>query len=437
MDLFILLIGIIALMLAIYKGYNIVIVVPVIVFLVILFSNEISDIARYVEIYFMAIFSFFTTNVILFYLGVLLGAMISETGLALKMANTLISTLGEKNAVIALILLINMMMLGGISGFIIIFTIYPIAIKVFTELKIPKRFIFGLIGVAMATYMIGAFPGSLQVQNIIPTSFLDSSIYAGFGLGMILTLYLFITGTIYLLWRIHKALEKDQISLKRRQNNLIHYKDFMVFLPLFIVLLMNLFLSLFLLPIWLKENHQITLIAINLSLLVGIITTIIMKEKSIDHYKKTFWSSFKMALKPLMFVGTTFAFGSVISAMPFISTIKDPLLTLNPYISLPLSVALFAGISGSATGGLSIAFPFLGDAFITKLGVESINQSTLHRLAVMSSVTIDTLPTNGTTLTMLKVTNLSYKEIYFDYFMITVLNTSIATVLGIILVIST
>ncbi|MFP4286394.1 MAG: hypothetical protein ACLFRI_01735 [Candidatus Izemoplasmataceae bacterium] len=437
MDLLILMGGIILLMVAIYKGKNIILVVPMILLLVIFLSGELHGFFNYLSIYVQAMLAFFSANALLFFLGVLLGAFISETQLALNMANTLINALGERYAVVALILLINIMMLGGISGFIIIFTIYPIALKVFNELNIPKRFIFGLIGVAMATYMIGAFPGSLQVQNIIPTMVLDSSIYSGFTLGLVLTVYLFITGTTYLMWRIHSVLKKEGITLKRRSLHRVKPKEFLVFLPLFIVLTLNLILSLFILPIVLKSNHQITLTAINISLMFGVLTTWLMRVKPLTNYKQIVYSSFLLALKPLLFVGTTFAFGSVISAMPFISTIKAPLLELNPYIALPLTVALFAGISGSATGGLSIAFPFLGDAFIQQINTLNINQSLLHRLAVMSSVTIDTLPTNGTTLTMLKVTNLTYKAIYFDYFMITVLNTSIATVLGMLLVINT
>jgi H+/gluconate symporter-like permease len=435
MDLLSLLLGIIALMIAIYKGKNIVIVVPIILFCVIVLSNEWQNFIDYGTIYILALFQFFRSNLILFYLGVLFGTIISETGLARKMAMVLIQFLGEKYAVIALILLVNIMMLGGISGFIIIFTIYPIALNVFNALKIPKRFIFGLIGVAMATYMIGAFPGSLQVQNIIPTMALDSTIYSGFFLGLILTIYLFITGTFYLMWRIKPHLSTANSANEFLESKILKSKDFLVFSPLFVVLLVNLILSLWILPSLIDESHSLTLTAINISLTIGIIITYLMKEKRIDDLKKPLVASLKMALKPLLFVGTTFAFGSVISAMPFIATIKTPILSLTPYISLPLTVALFAGISGSATGGLSIAFPFLGDGFIEAITVNQVDQNLLHRLAVMSSVTIDTLPTNGTTLTMLNVTKLTYKEIYLDYFLITVLNTTIATLIGIILVI--
>ena len=417
-------------MFLIYKGKNIIFVVPLVLLGIIVLTGQIRLVFEYSSLYIVGMGEFILTNAILFFLGVLFGGVISATGLAEQMAQYLIETLGEKRVVLALILLTNAMMLGGISGFIIIFTVFPIANHAFTVMNIPKRFMFGLIGVAMATYMIGAFPGALQVQNILPIAHLSSSIFSGWWMGIPLTMYLFLTGYWYLMWRIRRA---PDIGTEKTISFTSKYRSgWILFLPLIVVFMANILFSLAVFPRFQLTNHQQTLYAINSALTIGIILTLIFSKTKVPLKNVIFKSAF-IASKPLLFVGTTVGFGLVISQMPFLEGVKGFLLELSPLHSLPLTVAMFAAISGSATGGVAIAFPFLGQSFLDRVAADAISHDTLHRLAVLASVTIDTLPTNGTTMTMLKVTNLSYRAVYLDYFVITVLNTSIALGLGVLL----
>ena len=434
MDVIIFIIGLILLMFGIYKGRNIVIIVPIVLIAIIVLTGDIQQLFVYGRAYLKAMLDFSLANGLIFYLGVLFGAYISATQLASSMAKFLIHTLGEKRVILALILLVNVMMLGGISGFIIIFTIYPIALQVFNTLNIPKRFIFGLIGVSMATYLIGSTPGSLQIQNIIPTMYLESNLFSGYQVGIILTIYLFITGYFYLMMRIKQSMQQEEaVKEKSIEVTEANHNKWVIFLPLVIVFVANLGFTLFVFPHVDLSNHQRIVYALNSSLILGIITTFLISKTKVDH-KALWWRSFLTALKPLLFVGTTVGFGTVISLMPMVQAFRQPLVDLNPLYGLPLAVAIFAGISGSATGGLSIAFPFLGNDLILQAERYGLSHDVLHRIAVMSSLTLDTLPTNGTTMTMLKVTGLTYKSIYFDYFVLTVLNTTIATSLGIFLI---
>ncbi|MFU8786850.1 MAG: GntP family permease [Candidatus Izemoplasmataceae bacterium] len=433
MNLIIFMLGIVLLMIGIFKGKNIVIIVPIVLIAIIVLTGDITRLPSYSKTYITAMIDFSISNALIFYLGVLFGAYISATGLSRSMAQIMIQLLGEKRVILSLILLVNVMMLGGISGFIIIFTIYPIAHQVFTQLHIPKRFIFGLIGVGMATYLIGSMPGALQIQNIIPTMFLESNLFSGYKIGIVLTIYLFVTGYLYLNTRIKHAMKKEiskETVIETLEPNI---NKWLVFMPLLIVFVANLLFTLFLFPQFELSNHQRIVYALNSSLVLGVISTFIITNVKVNH-KHILRSSMMIALKPLLFVGTTVGFGTVISLMPLVQDFKAPLIALNPLYGLPLTVAIFAAISGSATGGLSITFPFLGPDLLMQAEAFGLSHDTLHRLAVMSSVTLDTLPTNGTTMTMLKVTGLTYKSIYLDYFILTVLNTTIATLIGILLI---
>lgn len=248
-----------------------------------------------------------------------------------------------------------------------------------------------------------------------------------------MSVYLFISGQSYLNWRIRQVgmtppLNQEVLSLQHEEN-----RPRGLLLPLVVILVGNFMLTRFFMPhLPIPPSNQ-PLYALNIALFLGILTLIGLSRQPLKH-RHIFKASFKTILKPLMFVGTTVGFGSALSYFPALASTQATLLAMNPIIGVPLTVMAFAAISGSATGGLSIAYPFLGEGLLTQISTYAVAPETVHRLSVMASVTLDTLPTNGTTMTILKVTGLDYRSIYLDYFILTVLNTSIALALAIVLV---
>ena len=69
-----------------------------------------------------------------------------------------------------------------------------------------------------------------------------------------------------------------------------------------------------------------------------------------------------------------------------------------------------------------------------RLAVEQgIDPELLHRVAVLSSGTLDSLPHNGTVLTVLQVSGLTHRESYFDMVMTVIVGVVISFVAVIIL----
>ncbi|TVP95569.1 MAG: GntP family permease [Acholeplasmatales bacterium] len=424
--------GLMILMVLIYTGHSLIIWVPVVLFGMLVLSGEGRGLLVYAKAYLSGMATFITTNALLFYLGVLMGAYTAQSGLARALAEQLIAWLGTKRTVLALVLLVSVLTFGGISGFVVIFTVYPVIDQAFYRLGIPKRFVFGIIAVGMASHMIGAMPGTLQIQNIIPTATLHTDLYAGWRLGLIMSAYLFISGQSYLQWRIRQSTPQPDAVETVLPPQPASERPRGLFLPLGVILVGNFLVSRYGMVHVPIATASRTLYALNIALVLGILTLIILSRKPLDHID-ILKASAKTTLKPLLFVGTTVGFGSALSLLPALAGTQQTLLAMNPLVGLPLTVAVFAGISGSATGGLSIAYPFLGEGLLLKIDSMGVAPEVLHRLSVMASVTLDTLPTNGTTMTMLKVTGLDYRAIYRDYFVLTVLNTSIALMLAITL----
>src|SRR5204863_1525039 len=95
----------------------------------------------------------------------------------------------------------------------------------------------------------------------------------------------------------------------------------------------------------------------------------------------------------------------------------------NPLINEAISVTVLAGITGSASGGMSIALAAMADTFIAGAEAAKIPLEVLHRVASMASGGMDTLPHNGAVITLLAVTGLTHKTSYIDIFSITMIKT--------------
>jgi H+/gluconate symporter-like permease len=125
-----------------------------------------------------------------------------------------------------------------------------------------------------------------------------------------------------------------------------------------------------------------------------------------------------------MNTASEYGFGSVIAALPGFLVIKDALRAIpNPLVNEAITVSALAGITGSASGGLSIALAAMSGQFIAAANVAGIPPEVLHRVAAMASGGMDTLPHNGAVITLLAVTGLTHRQSYGDIFTITCIKT--------------
>jgi len=138
---------------------------------------------------------------------------------------------------------------------------------------------------------------------------------------------------------------------------------------------------------------------------------------------------------PIMGVASLVGFGAVVAALPAFTMIRDAVLSIQggPLISLTAAMNVLAGMTGSASGGMAIALDALGDIYLRLATEQGIDPELLHRIAVLSSGTLDALPHNGTVLTVLQVSGLTHRESYFDMVMTVIVGVIIAFVAVIVL----
>jgi H+/gluconate symporter-like permease len=126
-----------------------------------------------------------------------------------------------------------------------------------------------------------------------------------------------------------------------------------------------------------------------------------------------------------MNTASEYGFGAVIAALPGFLVIRDALSAIpNPLVNEAVTVTALAGITGSASGGMSIALAAMSSTFIAAAQAANIPMEVLHRVAAMASGGMDTLPHNGAVITLLSVTGLTHRQAYADVFAITLLKTA-------------
>jgi H+/gluconate symporter-like permease len=119
-----------------------------------------------------------------------------------------------------------------------------------------------------------------------------------------------------------------------------------------------------------------------------------------------------------------YGFGAVIAALPGFLFVKEALMAIpNPLVNEAITVTTLAGITGSASGGMSIALAAMSEQFITAANSAGIPTEVLHRVASLASGGMDTLPHNGAVITLLAVTGLTHRQSYRDIFAITCIKT--------------
>jgi H+/gluconate symporter-like permease len=335
----------------------------------------------------------------------------------------------------------------------VVFAAYPFAAEMFRAGNIPKRLIPGTIALGAFSFTMDSLPFSPQIQNIIPTTYFKTTNGAAPILGCIGGLFILAMGMAYLEWRRRQAAKAGEGYGEGHSNepppvDTTHLAPASIaFLPLIVVFAVNLLLGGFpgvfngvidrvygtSFDLTLALDHAIAtpiagikaIWAVEGALVAGILTVFVF---AFPQLKKTFAEGSKAAvagaLLAAMNTASEYGFGGVIAALPGFLVIKDMLKAIpNPLVNEAITVTALAGITGSASGGMSIALAAMANDFIALAQAAHIPPEVLHRVASMASGGMDTLPHNGAVITLLAVTGLTHRQSYKDIFAVTCLKT--------------
>jgi H+/gluconate symporter-like permease len=166
--------------------------------------------------------------------------------------------------------------------------------------------------------------------------------------------------------------------------------------------------------------------AVEGALLLGILCVLVFAWRAVTrHFADGSKAAVSGALLASMNTASEYGFGAVVAALPGFRVVADTLRAVpNPLVNEAVSVTSLAGITGSASGGMSIALAAMAETFVQNAKAAGIPMEVLHRVAAMASGGMDTLPHNGAVITLLAVTGLTHRQSYRDIFAVTLIKTA-------------
>jgi H+/gluconate symporter-like permease len=145
--------------------------------------------------------------------------------------------------------------------------------------------------------------------------------------------------------------------------------------------------------------------AVVTALATAIVTLIAVNYRRLPALRASMDAGANASALPVLTVASLVGFGPVVAALPAFATVLDWVLSIDggPLVSLAVATNVLVSLTGSASGGLTIALDALGDAYMRLAAEQGIDPALMHRVAVMSAGTLDSLPHNGAVVTLLAV----------------------------------
>ena len=438
-----------------YRGFNVLLVAPVLALLAAFIGGETRLLAVLSQIYMKSLGGFVTGYFALFMLGAILGRLMADSGSASAIASWIVARLGPRRSVLAIVLACAVLTYGGVSVLVVIFAVYPVAVAIFRGSHTPKRFIPAAVLLGGATFTLSGIPGTPSIQNAMPIAFFGTDTFAAPGVGSIGGLVMLVFGAWWLQSRAQQAAARGEgyghhpLDAQDAAPALDEPPLMIAVLPLLVVLVMNVAMTWWVIPAmdlaYLREpkfggvgvNDVRGLWALVSALALATLTAILLHRRRWQDLKGSLNQGTFSSMLPIFNTASEIAYGAVIASLAGFAVVQAALASVssNIIVNEAIAVNIMAGITGSAAGGLGLALGMLGKSYAAAAAAAGISPELLHRVAAIACGGLDSLPHNGAVITMLGICRLTHREAYFDMFMVSVVGPLLALV--VVLVVGT
>jgi H+/gluconate symporter-like permease len=407
----------------------------------------------------------------LFLLGALFGKLMDDSGSVQAIARFMTERLGPHRAMLAVVLAGAMITYGGVSLFVAFFVLAPMAQSLFRAGDVPRRLMPAAIILGTSTFTMSAFPGTPAIQNAIPMPFFGTTPFAAPGLGIIASAIILAFG-MWWLQRAETAARKagegygasqagaadrathdefvreratvarefDPAEIHHGYHSETNPPIAWAVLPLAIVVSVNLLMSIVILPgldlsfladeKWgATSSSQVGGVwSVAVALAAAVATVILVNLSRLPALRESMDAGANASALPALSVASLVGFGAVVAALPGFAAVRDWVLSIGggPLVSLAVATNILAGLTGSASGGMTIALDALGDTYLGLAADAGIDPALLHRVAALAAGSLDTLPHNGAVVSLLAICGLTHRESYFDMVIVSILGAVLA-----------
>jgi H+/gluconate symporter-like permease len=458
-----------------YRGISVLIAAPLMALVAVLFAAEAPILGTYTQVFMKETGNFIILYFPLFLLGAIFGKLMDDSGSAQAISQWTVNKFGHEQSILVVVLSCAVLTYGGVSLFVVAFAIYPIAATLFRDNGLPKRLIPGAVALGAFSFTMTALPGTPAIQNAIPMPFFGTTPFAAPVLGIISAIIMFTLGMLWLNRRLRRALARgegygdhedavpkadkrlrecaegkgfDIVELNEKPVPKGEPAFFTALLPIIAVIVLNYLFSMLIIPamdtqfLALPQYGETDAASVKgiwsiiAALVFSILLLMAINRRRFSNLTESLDSGANASVLPIFNTASLVGFGAVIASLASFEIIREGVLRLggdNPLISLAVSVSILAGITGSASGGMSIALQTLGATYVEMAAAAGISLELMHRVTSIASGGLDVLPQNGAVITLLAICNLTHRESYADIFVVGVVAPILALVVLILL----
>jgi len=459
-----------------FRGWSVLVLAPVAALIVALAAGE-PLLAHWTQTFMGSAAGFLASFFPLFLLGALFGKLMEDSGSVAAIAQFMTEKLGPQRAILAVVLAGALVTYGGVSLFVAFFVIGPMAQALFRAADIPGRLMPAAIALGTSTFTMTALPGTPAIQTAIQMPITGTTPLAAPGLGVIAAGIMLGFGLWWLARaealarrngegfgttavaadtaandplvreRASTASSFDPSEVHRGRQSAAAPGILVAVLPLVVVVLVNLVMSMLVLPrldtgfLATEQWGAIPLSSVSgvwsvvVALASAIAVLVALNRSRLVSLRESVDAGANASVLPVLSVASLVGFGAVVAAMPAFAIVRDWVLGIDggPLVSLAVSTNILAALTGSASGGLTIALDALGGTYMALATELGIDPALMHRVAVIGAGTLDSLPHNGAVVTLLAVCGSTHGKSYFDIVMVGIVGALLALVAVIVL----
>lgn len=458
-----------------FRGWSVLLLAPAAALVAAAFSGE-PLLAHWTQTFMSSGARFFAQFFPIFLLGALFGKLMDDSGSVAAISDLLTRKLGTRRAILTVVLAGAVVTYGGVNLMVAFFVMAPMAQTLFRLADIPKRLMPAAIALGTSTFTMTALPGTPAVQNSIPMPFFGTTPFAAPGIGIICAGIMIGFGLWWLAraeasarrrgegYGEHPPIEIDSVAdVQELRDRATTAREFdlaeiprgkgsdtsphamLALLPIIVVVAVNLTMSLVVLPgidysflaeaRWGATSFAAVggMWSVIIALAAAIIAVIVVNFPRLPALQSTMDAGANASVLPVVNVASLVGFGAVVAALPAFGLVRDWVLSIGggPLVSLAAATNVLSALTGSASGGLTIALDALGPTYMRMAAEAGVSPELLHRVAVMGSGTLDILPHNGAVVTLLAVCGSTHGKSYFDIVMVGIVGPVIALVAAI------
>ena len=419
MSLFGVLFSVVLLVVLIYKKVSL-IPASMIAALVLCLTNGMSFMDMMMDHYAVSLADFIAKYFMVFVTNALFGKIMEETLLAATFSKLIGRWFGAKNAAFGAMLATALLSFGGVSVFVIVFTVYPIFLATFQEADLPRKLIPACIMSSSCTFPLSMLPGGAQLNNVIPVQYIGTTPMAAAPVGILCSLFAAAFLFLYFRRQFAKARargEHFEADAEVLQKIEAFRRDAGI-------------------PMWLSTLPLILIIvlvdAVNMDLsyavLAGSALALAIGWKNIPDKLRTINGGIRMVGPAMVTTAASVGFGGAVLACAGAQTLLNAIASLPvaPVFSLSIAAAFAGSMTGNGGGGADVAMSLLSEQYLAM----GVHPEVMHRVVAIATAGFSCLPHNGMMITIQDTCGFSAKQCYRYIFVSTVLCSALSLVLA-------